>query len=207
MPKPMQDQAGSGMHVNVSIHRDGKNLFQGDIAPDSEAGHFIAGILAHARELTCFCNPIPNSYTRFGSCEAPKYVSWSRQNRSQLVRLPSATGEFCRLELRSPDPSCNPYLVIGLILAAGLDGIEKKMPLPAPVNRNLFHKSAAEGLESLPESLREAITIAAQSDFIAKELPVPLMNKYFEYQTQLCHGYESASDPQAWERENCFLKI
>ena len=207
MPKPMQDQAGSGMHVNVSIHRDGKNLFQGDIAPDSEAGHFIAGILAHARELTCFCNPIPNSYTRFGSCEAPKYVSWSRQNRSQLVRLPSATGEFCRLELRSPDPSCNPYLVIGLILAAGLDGIEKKMPLPAPVNRNLFHKSAAEGLESLPESQREAITIAAQSDFIAKELPVPLMNKYFEYQTQLCHGYESASDPQAWERENCFLKI
>ena len=207
MPKPMQDQAGSGMHVNVSIHRDGKNLFQGDIAPDSEAGHFIAGILAHARELTCFCNPIPNSYTRFGSCEAPKYVSWSRQNRSQLVRLPSATGEFCRLELRSPDPSCNPYLVIGLILAAGLDGIEKKMPLPAPVNRNLFHKSAAEGLESLPESLREAITIAAQSDFIAKELPVPLMNKYFEYQTQLFHGYESAPDPQAWERENCFLKI
>ncbi len=207
MPKPMQDQAGSGMHVNVSIHRDGKNLFQGDIAPDSEAGHFIAGILAHARELTCFCNPIPNSYTRFGSCEAPKYVSWSRQNRSQLVRLPSATGEFCRLELRSPDPSCNPYLVIGLILAAGLDGIEKKIPLPAPVNRNLFHKSAAEGLESLPESLREAITIAAQSDFIAKELPVPLMNKYFEYQTQLCHGYESAPDPQAWERENCFLKI
>ncbi len=207
MPKPMQDKAASGMHVNVSIHRDGKNLFQGDIAPDSEAGHFIAGILAHARELTCFCNPIPNSYTRFGSCEAPKYVSWSRQNRSQLVRLPSATGEFCRLELRSPDPSCNPYLVIGLILAAGLDGIEKKMPLPAPVNRNLFHKNAAEGLESLPESLREAITIAAQSDFIAKELPVPLMNKYFEYQTQLCHGYESAPDPQAWERENCFLKI
>ena len=207
MPKPMQDQAGSGMHVNVSIHRDGKNLFQGDIAPASEAGHFIAGILAHARELTCFCNPIPNSYTRFGSCEAPKYVSWSRQNRSQLVRLPSATGEFCRLELRSPDPSCNPYLVIGLILAAGLDGIEKKMPLPAPVNRNLFHKNAAEGLESLPESLREAITIAAQSDFIAKELPVPLMNKYFEYQTQLCHGYESAPDPQAWERENCVLKI
>jgi len=159
MPKPMQDQAGSGMHVNVWQQR------------------------------------------------SPQYVSWSRQNRSQLVRLPSATGEFCRLELRSPDPSCNPYLVIGLILAAGLDGIEKKMPLPAPVNRNLFHKSAAEGLESLPESLREAITIAAQSDFIAKELPVPLMNKYFEYQTQLCHGYESAPDPQAWERENCFLKI
>ena len=207
MPKPLHDQSGNGLHVNMSLVRDGKNLFEGDLTPDSEAGYFVAGILAHARELTAFCNPVPNSYARLGANEAPLYVSWSRQNRSQLVRLPSATGEFCRLELRSPDPSCNPYLVIGLILAAGLDGIEKKMPLPAPVNRNLFHKSAAEGLESLPESLREAITIAAQSDFIAKELPVPLMNKYFEYQTQLCHGYESAPDPQAWERENCFLKI
>ena len=207
MPKPMPDQAGSGMHINISIHRDDKNLFEGDIAPDSEAGHFIAGILAHARELTCFCNPIPNSYTRFGSCEAPKYISWSRQNRSQLVRLPSATGQFCRLEMRSPDPAANPYLAIGLILAAGLDGIQKKMTLPAPVNRNLFHKSAAEGLESLPESLREAITVAAQSDFIAGELPVALMNKYFEYQTQLCHAYENAPDPRAWEREHCFLII
>ena len=207
LPKPLPDQAGSGLHINLSLCMDGRNLFEGDIAPDSIAGSFMAGVLAHSRELTVFTNPLPNSYQRFGCDEAPRYVSWSRQNRSQLVRLPSATGEFCRLELRSPDPSCNPYLVIGLILAAGLDGIEKKMPLPAPVNRNLFHKSAAEGLESLPESLREAITIAAQSDFIAKELPVPLMNKYFEYQTQLCHGYESAPDPQAWERENCFLKI
>ena len=109
--------------------------------------------------------------------------------------------------MRSPDPAANPYLAIGLILAAGLDGIQKKMTLPAPVNRNLFHKSAAEGLESLPESLREAITVAAQSDFIAGELPVALMNKYFEYQTQLCHAYENAPDPRAWEREHCFLII
>ena len=207
LPKPLPDQAGSGMHINISLLRDGRNLFDGELAPDSEAAHFIAGILAHARELTCFCNPIPNSYTRFGSCEAPKYISWSRQNRSQLVRLPSATGQFCRLEMRSPDPAANPYLAIGLILAAGLDGIQKKMTLPAPVNRNLFHKSAAEGLESLPESLREAITVAAQSDFIAGELPVALMNKYFEYQTQLCHAYENAPDPRAWEREHCFLII
>lgn len=151
MPKPMQDQAGSGMHVNVSIHRDGKNLFQGDIAPDSEAGHFIAGILAHARELTCFCNPIPNSYTRFGSCEAPKYVSWSRQNRSQLVRLPSATGEFCRLELRSPDPSCNPYLVIGLILAAGLDGIEKRCRCPLRSTAICSTRAPPKGWKAYPK--------------------------------------------------------
>ena len=94
LPKPLPDQAGSGMHINISLLRDGRNLFDGDLAPDSEAAHFIAGILAHARELTCFCNPVPNSYTRLGANEAPQYVSWSRQNRSQLVRIPSANGDF-----------------------------------------------------------------------------------------------------------------
>lgn len=207
MPKPLAGQAGSGLHVNISLLRGGKNLFEGELLPDSEAGHFVAGILAHARELTTFCNPIPNSYTRFGSCEAPQYVSWSRQNRSQLVRLPSASGKFCRVELRSPDPAGNPYLVIGLILAAGLDGIEKQLPLPAPVNRNLFRPSAAAGLESLPRTLREAITVAAQSDFIAEALPIGVANKYFEYQTQLCHAYENAANPEAWEREHCFLVL
>lgn len=207
MPKPLAGQPGSGMHVNLSLMRDGKNIFEGEMTPGSEAEQFIAGILTHARELTCFCNPIPNSYTRLGANEAPQYVSWSRQNRSQLVRLPSASGQFCRVELRSPDPAGNPYLVIGLILAAGLDGISRKLPLPAPVNRNLFYSAAAEGLESLPHSLREAITVAAQSDFIAQELPIALANKYFEYQTQLCHAFENAADPDAWERENCFLVI
>ena len=111
------------------------------------------------------------------------------------------------MELRGPDPAGNPYLVIGLILAAGLDGIANKLPLPEPVNRNLFHPSAAVGLESLPHSLREAITVAAQSDFIAAELPLALQNKYFEYQTQLCHGYENAPDPAVWERTHGFFVI
>lgn len=109
--------------------------------------------------------------------------------------------------MRSPDPAGNPYLVIGLILAAGLDGIARNLPLPEPVNRNLFHKDAAQGLESLPRTLREAITVAAQSEFIAGELPLALMNKYFEYQTQLCIDYEQAVDPAAWERENSFLVL
>ena len=207
MPKPLANQAGSGLHVNLSLIRDKQNLFALPVGPDTETGHFIAGLLAHARELTAFCNPVPNSYQRFGSCEAPQYVSWSRQNRSQLVRLPSASGDFCRLELRSPDPACNPYLVIGMILAAGLDGIRRELPLPEPVDRNLFHPDAAAGLESLPRSLREAITVAAQSEFVAGELPLAVMNKYFEYQSQLCIAYEQAPDPAAWERENCFLVL
>ena len=209
MPKPMQDQAGSGMHVNVSIHRDGKNLFQGDIAPDSEAGHFIAGILAHARELTCFCNPIPNSYTRFGSCEAPKYVSWSRQNRSQLVRIPQVKGDNCRMELRSPDPACNPYLAIGLVLAAGLDGIENRMVLSAPVNKNLFDPSMAEGLglETLPASLEEAVQAAEESEFLRRVLPEQLATRYFTEELKRCEALKHASDPVEYERTHYFNAI
>ena len=209
MPKPMQDQAGSGMHVNVSIHRDGKNLFQGDIAPDSEAGHFIAGILAHARELTCFCNPIPNSYTRFGSCEAPKYVSWSRQNRSQLVRIPQVKGDNCRMELRSPDPACNPYLAIGLVLAAGLDGIEHRMELSAPVNRNLFIPSEAAGLglETLPASLEEAVEVAQSSEFLHKFLPDELSRRYYAEALRRCEALKNASDPAEYERVHYFNAI
>ena len=105
MPKPLHDQSGNGLHVNMSLVRDGKNLFEGDLTPDSEAGYFVAGILAHARELTAFCNPVPNSYARLGANEAPLYVSWSRQNRSQLVRLPSASGDLCRVELRLTLPA------------------------------------------------------------------------------------------------------
>ena len=112
-----------------------------------------------------------------------------------------------RVELRSPDPSCNPYLAVAACLAAGLDGIQRKLPLPEAVNRNLFHPSAAAGLESLPHTLREAITVAGQSEFISAELPVALQNKYFEYQTQLCHNAESAPDTEAWERAHSFLII
>lgn len=208
MPKPLAGQAGSGMHVNLSLYKEGKNLFDTpDIAPDSVPGNFIAGILAHAPALTAFCNPVPNSYARFGSCEAPKYISWSRQNRSQLVRLPSARGDYSRVEMRSPDPACNPYLSIALIMAAGLDGIHKKLSLPAPVNRNLFVRGETAGLQGLPTSLREAITIASTSDFIAQELPPALASKYFAYQTHLCRGFEQATDPEEWERTNCFLVL
>ena len=209
MPKPMQDQAGSGMHVNVSIHRDGKNLFQGDIAPDSEAGHFIAGILAHARELTCFCNPIPNSYTRFGSCEAPKYVSWSRQNRSQLVRIPQVKGNNCRMELRSPDPACNPYLAVGLVLAAGLDGIEHRMVLQAPINKNLFDptEAAGLGLERLPSTLEEAVQAAQESEFLRRVLPEELSHRYYEEELKRCAALKAAADPAEYERVHYFNAI
>jgi glutamine synthetase len=208
MPKPLADQAGSGLHINLSLTRDGVNLFEGDIAPDSEAGRFMAGILRHSRALTAFTNPLPNSYLRFGCDEAPRYVSWSRQNRSQLVRIPVAQGGSCRMELRSPDPACNPYLAIALVLAAGLDGIEKQMTLAAPVNKNLFAPGAeALGLESLPLTLEEAVAAAQQSEFVREVLPEGLAQRYFAEQLRRCEALKSAADPAEYERTHYFCAI
>ena len=211
MPKPLAGQAGSGLHVNISLYMDGKNLFEGDIAPDSIPGSFMAGVLAHSRELTAFTNPLPNSYLRFGCDEAPRYVSWSRQNRSQLVRIPAVQGDNCRMELRSPDPACNPYLAFGLVLAAGLDGIENRMQLCGPVNRNLFEleppEAAGLGLEVLPATLEEAVDAARQSPFLAKYLPEGLAQRYFAEQLRRCDELRQAADPAEFERARYFCAI
>ena len=209
LPKPLPDQAGSGLHINLSLYMDGRNLFEGDIAPDSIAGSFMAGVLAHSRELTVFTNPLPNSYQRFGCDEAPRYVSWSRQNRSQLVRIPQVKGDNCRMELRSPDPACNPYLAIGLVLAAGLDGIEHRMELSAPVNRNLFIPGEAAGLdlETLPASLEEAVEVARNSEFLHKFLPDELSRRYYAEALRRCEALKNASDPAEYERVHYFNAI
>ena len=209
LPKPLPDQAGSGLHINLSLCMDGRNLFEGDIAPDSIAGSFMAGVLAHSRELTVFTNPLPNSYQRFGCDEAPRYVSWSRQNRSQLVRIPQVKGNNCRMELRSPDPACNPYLAIGLVLAAGLDGIENRMVLSAPVNKNLFDSSEAEGLglETLPASLEEAVQAAEESEFLRRVLPEQLASRYYEEELKRCAALKAAADPAEYERVHYFNAI
>ena len=209
LPKPLPDQAGSGLHINLSLYMDGRNLFEGDIAPDSIAGSFMAGVLAHSRELTVFTNPLPNSYQRFGCDEAPRYVSWSRQNRSQLVRIPQVKGDNCRMELRSPDPACNPYLAIGLVLAAGLDGIEHRMVLQPPVNKNLFRPGEAEGLglEMLPATLEEAVAIAEESDFLHKVLPEELSRRYFAEERARCEALRAAADPAEYERIHYFNAI
>ena len=209
LPKPLADQAGSGLHINLSLYMDGRNLFEGDIAPDSIAGSFMAGVLAHSRALTVFTNPLPNSYLRFGSDEAPKYVSWSRQNRSQLVRIPQVQGDNCRMELRSPDPACNPYLAIGLILAAGLDGIERRLELQAPINKNLFDPAVAAGLglEKLPSTLEEAVQAAQESDFLRTVLPEELSHRYYEEELKRCAALKNAADPAEYERIHYFNAI
>ena len=163
-PKPIADQAGNGMHINISVKcPDGTDR--------SEA--FLAGILAHVREITAFLNPTQDSYRRLGEHKAPRYITWSPENRSQLIRIPAAQGEYRRIELRSPDPMANPYLAYALLIHAGLDGIRRGMTPPPPVNENLYTapESLTSTLEQLPGSLSQAREIALSSPFVASILP------------------------------------
>ncbi|MDR0222827.1 MAG: glutamine synthetase family protein [Oscillospiraceae bacterium] len=180
-PKPILNAPGNGMHVNVSLLRNGDNIFGGAQEGNlSAADGFIAGILDKTPEITAFLNPTANSYERLGKFEAPKYVSWSHQNRSQLIRIPAAAGEKMRMELRSPDPSLNPYLAFALIISAGLDGMENGAALPPPVDADLY---AADGsllktLVPLPESLGEAVALAENSEFAKGVLGEETFSKY-----------------------------
>ena len=179
MPKPFDNKSGSGLHVNISLHKDGENIFGKD-SPESK--HFIAGILSHIREITAFLNPLQQSYKRLGEFEAPKYVSWSSQNRSPLIRVPAATGDAIRIEVRSPDSSCNQYIALALLVAAGLDGIEKKMPLMPPENKNLLElpESELKHLERLPSSLKEALDLAKNSKFVQSVIPELTLNTFIK---------------------------
>lgn len=170
-PKPLTDHPGSGFHVNISVG-DGKN---GELMP-----YLISGILDKIREISLFLNPSENSYERLGSFKAPKYVSWSIENRSQLIRIPAAVENFKRLELRSPDPTSNPYIGFALLIYACIEGLEGHLPLPEPADIN-FYTASEEILsrfKSLPLSLEEAKKTAAASDFVNKHLPSSLIDAY-----------------------------
>lgn len=165
MPKPIFGINGSGMHTNLSLFRGGKNAFFDPSGPyqlSEEAFYFIGGLLKHVGSFTAITNPLVNSYKRLvPGYEAPVYVAWSAMNRTALIRVPAARGMSTRLELRSPDPSCNPYLSFAVILKAGLDGIKNRITPPESIAKNIYHMSneerLAEGIGSLPGSLEEAL--------------------------------------------------
>ncbi|MCD8078521.1 MAG: glutamine synthetase family protein [Lachnospiraceae bacterium] len=174
-PKPLADQAGNGFHVNMSPRRLGST----DPDPDLKR-HFMAGILARVREITAFLNPTEESYRRLGSFKAPRYVSWSPLNRSQLIRIPAGTGEYDRIELRSADCMTNPYLAYALLLEAGLEGIAGEWEPPEPVNRNLYEapESELQGIPQLPSTYCEAIRLAEESRLVRKVLPEGTLAAY-----------------------------
>ncbi|MCI1210131.1 MAG: glutamine synthetase family protein [Treponema sp.] len=177
--KPV-DYPGSGLHVNISLYKNGHNSILSD-PMDEEAKSFIAGILNRIVDITAFLNPLHNSYDRLGKLEAPRCVSWSRQNRSQLIRIPAAHGEDARIELRSPDPACNQYTALSLIVHAGLEGIQKKLELPEPCSKNLFKLSSSElaKYKTLPLTLPQALAEARKSDFVKAVLPAMLTDTFF----------------------------
>ena len=191
MPKPLQDQNGNGMHINTSLFHGDQNLFYDANDPQLLSGvarHYIAGLLNHIGEITLVLNQWVNSYKRLiPGYEAPSYATWALQNRSDLVRIPafkSGREESFRVELRSPDPACNPYLAFACILAAGLDGIEQQYPVPPPMERDVAQLSPAEraeiGAKSLPEDLHEAILAAEKSELMRRTLGDHVFNKLIE---------------------------
>lgn len=205
MPKPLPHAPGSGLHINLSLMENGNNIFESLAGeePSRVAESFIAGVLAKIGEITLFLNPLGNSYDRFGVFEAPRYVSWSHQNRSQLIRIPAAKGEKGRMELRSPDPSANPYLAFALVLAAGLDGIERELALPAPLNVDLYaaQDGVLSGLAQLPASLEKAISSAEHSQFVKNVVGEELLAKYIAIKKAEAEAFAVAGDKTEFYKE------
>ena len=170
-PKPLEDKPGNGFHINMSV----KSSDNAD-----NMNFMIAGILAKVAEMTIFLNPLESSYQRFGNNKAPRYISWSSENRSQLVRVPAAVGEYKRAELRSPDPAANTYLAFALMIYASLYGIQNKLELQDPADINLYKADAGTlaKFEQLPENLKSACALANNSDFIKKHIPGAILEIY-----------------------------
>ncbi|HDX9650745.1 type I glutamate--ammonia ligase [Bacillus cereus] len=188
MPKPLYGVNGSGMHCNLSLFKNGENVFfdqNGDLQLSDDARHFIAGILKHAPAFTAVANPTVNSYKRLvPGYEAPCYVAWSAQNRSPLVRIPASRGISTRVEVRSVDPAANPYLVMATLLAAGLDGIKNKLTPPAAVDRNIYVMTKEEreeaGIVDLPATLAQALVTLQSNEVVCGALGDHLLEHFIE---------------------------
>ena len=199
MPKPRYGVNGSGMHINMSLLKDGKNIFadeKGAHGLSRDAYAFLGGVMEHMRCMTAIMNPIVNSYKRLvPGFEAPAYIAWSATNRSALIRIPAAVGDAVRMELRSPDPTANPYLALAAVLRAGLDGIKRQTPVPESVDCNIFHMSeqerSARKIEELPGTLAEAVSCMEKDGFMRKMLGDHVFEKYIALKKEEWNRYRS----------------
>ena len=211
MPKPIFGINGSGMHPNMSLVRNGTNAFYdptGEKGLSREAYSFIAGLLAHVKGFAAITNPLVNSYKRLvPGYEAPCYLAWSASNRSALIRIPASRGQSTRVELRSPDPCCNPYLELAVCLAAGLDGIEKGLVPPAEITENIFAMDQAardaRGIDSLPGSLEEAVKAMQEDSLILDALGAHVAENYIEGKRKEWDEYRTRVS--SWEREKYII--
>ncbi len=213
MPKPIFGINGSGMHTHQSLFKDGENVFYD---PDGErqmselAYYYIGGILKHAPAFTAITNPTVNSYKRLvPGYEAPVYLAWSEKNRSPLIRIPARRGVGTRVEVRSPDPSANPYLALAVMLKAGLDGIKNKIHAPAPVDKNIYNLTAEERkemqIESLPGSLSQALDNLEQNTVILEALGSHIYERFMEAKRIEYQEYQMAV--HQWELERYLARV
>ena len=187
IPKPIFGINGSGMHTNMSLFKDGKNAFfdpAGELQLSDTAYSFIAGVLKHVAGITAVTNPLVNSYKRLvPGYEAPVYIAWSASNRTDIIRIPASRGAGTRVELRSPDPTTNPYLCLACCLAAGMDGIKNNLPAPDSVDVNLFKSTQEErdalGVKNLPGSLYEALKIMEEDGLVKEVLGEHAYNAFY----------------------------
>lgn len=213
MPKPKEGINGSGLHINISLSKDGKNLFsdpEDAVGLSKEAYYFIGGLMKHIKGMASITNPLVNSYKRLvPGFEAPAFIAWSTTNRSSLIRIPAERGEHTRIELRSPDPSANPYLVLAVCLAAGLDGIQNQILPPAAVKENIFELTAQKrqekGIESLPNNLLEAVQELEKDSFIQNVLGEHLSRNYIQAKKQEWEQY--CRHVSAWEIEQYLYRV
>jgi glutamine synthetase len=212
MPKPVFGQSGSGMHTHQSLFRDGKNAFfdpKGEFELSKIAHQYIGGLLAHARGMCAITNPLVNSYKRLvPGYEAPVNVAWSMRNRSPLIRVPARRGTGTRVELRSPDPSANPYLALAVMLAAGLDGVATKATSREPVDTNIWEMSHREKrrlrIDDLPHDLNEACDELEKDGVIAGALGEHISSHFLAAKRQEWREY--ITQVSAWELENYLAK-
>ena len=213
MPKPKFGISGSGMHINMSLAtEEGKNIFadeNGKIGLSDNAYHFIAGIMKHARGMSAITNPLVNSYKRLvPGYEAPVYIAWSAKNRSPLIRIPASRGNGTRVELRNPDPTANPYLVLALCLAAGLDGIKNKIEVPESVDCNIYEMTPGErraaGIENMPADLKEAVDCLVADEFLCSVLGEHITTKYVEAKMKEWENYTTRVSQ--WEIDEYLYK-
>ena len=213
MPKPKSGVNGSGMHINLSVEKDGFNLFHDEKSPihfSQEGYWFIGGIMKHIRAITAVTNPLVNSYKRLvPGYEAPVYIAWSATNRSPLIRSPSASDAGQRVELRSPDSAANPYLALAVCIAAGLDGIRNQISPPDRVDENIFAMSEeermAKGIACLPGSLREAITALESDNYICEVLGEHAAKGFLEAKKREWDDYRASVS--SWELEHYLSRI
>lgn len=212
MPKPIFGINGSGMHTNCSLFKDGKNAFYDEkdsLELSQDAYWFIGGLMKNMKSIAAITNPLVNSYKRLvPGYEAPVYIAWSTRNRSPLIRIPAARGAATRVELRCPDPACNPYLALAAVLTAGLDGIENKIQPPHSTDKNIFEMTEeqrlAEGIDSIPGSLKEAIDVMENSELVHKTLGNHIFTKYIEAKNEEWNQYRTKVSE--WELDQYLTK-